>query len=974
MGLLSFTRYAIASVLRSRRRSLFAIVGIVLSLSLVSGSWIAVDSSGIGVLRAALAQYRVDFVASATNGYVPFEEITENSTGNAVDLMKTVEDVTSAAPLATIYGWQFANASSNKVYSDDYMYNSGSLVFLSRNSTPLLDAYAIDGELPDNGSVAVPNAIAQQLNISLGDPLTLSFIIYGGGYYDPNTSRYIQNNSYINLSYPVSQIWTQDPDAQPYSYYFDYMGVAKDGDNVIIRDGQNPVIMNMVDLPQIMNAPNMSGYASPYLLYYIWIDRDSVIRLGDLPGSVDRLQFIQRQLNKKGFSEGFVVQESELLSPIMQVAPNLELLKLLFLGLSSPVMGLGVYLSIVGVDLGVTERRREFGILKSRGASNRQVRTSLLIEAVVLGAFAGVLGLLIGFGVSRPLLDSASTLFVDSDSESFGTDFMISPWTVVLSILLGTGLMLLSSYRPYKRASKAEVSETLHFYMTSATQVQYKLRWDIVFLALSALSIFSVWLGFDAISDMETSWMVQLIMFGLVIVGIVVFPLMPLFLTLGVIRPLTRGTKKLYSKFTLIVKPWTKDLHYLVDRNIVRNPRRASNLCVIISLALAFGILISVTMESNLAFERDSVRAEIGADIKVEGSRYNNLGTVDTDASALDAIRSIEGVDSVAFCTEFNTYVTVYSYAYLSGLVSLIDPDDYAETVQPGDFYFTDGGSEMLGELKTNGTALLESYWNEQFDILVGDIIRVNIQWGYYDGFNYTSYEENVPVLVAGFVKPLPGISSEWNNMVYMDKASMSFVNEENLSRMYARTNALIDVGRDIDQDAIGDQSVETFQEAGFSASYRTKVGELARLNEDPFYGALSDFLYMEYLFSGTIMTVGVGLLIFVAVADREKELASIMARGSTGGQIRKILMGESITLMALGLVVGISVGLLSSYLFNTLLTTGVYGEVERRMVFSWVSGIVVVASVAALLLASLIATTRAGRIKLAEVLRIRGG
>jgi ABC-type antimicrobial peptide transport system permease subunit len=973
VGLLSFTRYAIASVLRSRRRSLFAIVGIVLSLSLVSGSWIAVDSSGIGVLRAALGQYRVDFVASATNGYVPFEEITESSTGKAVDLMKSVEDVTSAAPFATIYGWQYANASSKEVYSDDYMYNSGSLAFLSRNSTPLLDAYAVDGELPDNGTVAIPNAVAQQLNISLGDPLTLSFIIYGGGYYDPITSTYIQNNTYINLSFPVSQIWTQDPDAQPYSYYFDYMGIANDGDNVIFGGLQNPAVMNLVDLPQIMNAPNMSSYASPYLSYDIWIDRDSVISLGDLAGSVDRLQFIERQLNKKGFSEGFVVQENVLLNPIMQVAPNLEMLKLLFLALSSPVMGLGVYLSIVGVDLGVTERRREFGILKSRGASNRQVRTSLLIEAVILGAFAGVLGLLIGFGVSRPLLDSASTLFVDSDSESFGTDFMISPWTVVLSIMLGTGLMLLSSYRPYKRASRAEVSESLHLYAASATQVQYKLRWDIVFLILSALSVFSVWIGIDALSNMETSWMVQLIVIALVVVGIVLFPLMPLFLTLGVIRPLTRGTKKLYSKFTLIVRPWTKDLHYLVDRNIVRNPRRASNLCVIISLALAFGIFISVTMESNLAFEEDRIRAEIGSDVKVEGRRYSNYGPVDTDPSGLDSIWSIEGVDSVALSTEFYTYVTVYSYAYLNAGISLIDPDDYAETVRPGGFYFTDGGSEMLDELKTNGTALLENYWHEEYDVLVGDVLNVRIQWSYYDGYNYTSFEDNVPVLVAGFVKPLPGISS-YSNMVYMDRASWSFFDEENLTRMYASTNALIDVGKGVDQDAIGDEAVEIFEDAGFGASYRTKAGELEQLNEDPFYGALSDFLYLEYLFSGTIMTVGVGLLIFVAVADREKELASIMARGSTGGQIRKILMGESITLMALGLVVGISVGLLSSYLFNTLLTTGMYGEVERRMVFSWVSGIVVVASVAALLIASLIATSRAGRIKLAEVLRIRGG
>jgi len=148
----------------------------------------------------------------------------------------------------------------------------------------------------------------------------------------------------------------------------------------------------------------------------------------------------------------------------------------------------------------------------------------------------------------------------------------------------------------------------------------------------------------------------------------------------------------------------------------------------------------------------------------------------------------------------------------------------------------------------------------------------------------------------------------------------------------------------------------------------------LESLDKDPKFASLADFLNMEYALSLVIMTVGVGLLIFVSVNDRENELACIMARGSSGGQVRKILMGESMSLMIFGLVVGTGVGILTAFLFNTLSGEELYSAVERRMILTYVSLIVVLSSVVALVVASLLATSRAGKIKLAEALRIRGG
>jgi putative ABC transport system permease protein len=188
------------------------------------------------------------------------------------------------------------------------------------------------------------------------------------------------------------------------------------------------------------------------------------------------------------------------------------------------------------------------------------------------------------------------------------------------------------------------------------------------------------------------------------------------------------------------------------------------------------------------------------------------------------------------------------------------------------------------------------------------------------------------------------------------------------------RDGAFIDVADGTDPHGVADDAERLYEGANLTCTSVILQDRLDALENDPSYASLVGFLYMEYVLSVAIMTIGVGLLIFVSVNDRERELASIMARGSSGGQVRKILMGESISLMALGLVVGAGVGILTAYLFNTLSGEDIYTVVERRLVFTYVSLSIVLSSVVALLVAALIATSRAGKIKLAEVLRVRGG
>ncbi len=96
-------------------------------------------------------------------------------------------------------------------------------------------------------------------------------------------------------------------------------------------------------------------------------------------------------------------------------------------GISLLVAGLGI-MNIMVVS--VIERTREIGVMKALGFRSREVLAIFLSEALFLGIIGGVLGLLLGGGVSYALpqiLSSSQTQTFETISQSGG--FSMSPQT-----------------------------------------------------------------------------------------------------------------------------------------------------------------------------------------------------------------------------------------------------------------------------------------------------------------------------------------------------------------------------------------------------------------------------------------------------------------------------------------------------------------------------------------------------------------
>ena len=965
------------SVARNRRRSLYAIVGIALSTALIAGSLIAVDASSMGLLRSAVGSTTVDFIGQDyTFQYSGYNLTHSNASVNAI---QNVSYIREASYWITSDEWTLENQEGREFLS----YAGGTyLAFVSSKSHMLLEGNRIHGEVPNPGTVAISRSAADDLGIVVGDTIVCS--LRGNTVVvDPGGNR-TYGLVFLNLTFPVSQIWTQDkvsgeyvadrPDLQ------DERAVYLNGNG-----GVEPVIFNLESYQTVMNS-TVQDFILEYghtirfasgivemaeLRYLIWTERGSVINIGDLGGSVDKLNFIQSRLDKVGDKYGFVMSDSPLEHQLGGLGHDLDSMKLLFVEMSLPVAALGVYLSVVGVDMGVNSRRREAGILKARGASDALVFVYLVLEAAILGALASLMGLASGVFVCRLLFSSVpSVSSAVGSTGSFSSSLMIGPTTVVLAIAFGIGLMFLSSYRSFRRVSGATVREAIHQYSPTAARDDYSPAADVVLIVFAVLSIVSALLTADAVQGHEWSWITKLVLGLFLAWGIVLFPFMPFFLSFSVVRIVTRGWRGLYAKFSWFVRPWTKELHYLVEKNLLRNPRRASNLGVLISLALASGLFVSVTMESTMAAQRNQVMFDYGSDIRVEGQWYGSDMSPgrQLNISELASLNSIPGVRaSLPY-----QILTVQPYPYTAGTqirAAVIDCSEYADIVKLSDGYFAGGRSSMLADLGTNGTALVTTRVLATYYLEIGERLMLDFFYYHWDNGVLTRVDNKFPLTIIGAVTGLPGLSSA---DLVVDDGSMSWLTSQDISGAPFLANSFIALSKGADPKAVGSLAKSVFVHAGLEPRISIAADGIAAIKQERGFGAMQGFLYMEYVLSVAIMSVGVGLLVFVSVEDRERELACTMARGLSGSQMRRMLMGESFTLMVLGLVVGVSVGLTASYLFNTMPTSATL--VPKTMEFTVISWVMLLVSVASLILSSLLATARAGKVRLAEVLRIRGG
>lgn len=207
---------------------------------------------------------------------------------------------------------------------------------------------------------------------------------------------------------------------------FEIVGIIEE----INSDIDNSII---IPVDTMMNIYNMDNYKSLFIV----------------PEDVTKIDVVAEDL-KSSFDDFEFTTSTDIINQMASIVDTIRFFTIGISSIAAVVGGLGVMNTMI---MSVLERRREIGIMKAIGATNKYILTQILIESVMISLIGGLIGILIGG------LGSYSLRFVSAGLAR--TEVTIN--LVVGSLLFAISLGLIGGLYPAWKASKLDPIEAIRY-------------------------------------------------------------------------------------------------------------------------------------------------------------------------------------------------------------------------------------------------------------------------------------------------------------------------------------------------------------------------------------------------------------------------------------------------------------------------------------------------------------------------------
>ncbi len=428
----------------NKKRTVVTIIGIMLSVALITAV-ASICASGIKSLINYETQIKGNFHTVFYN--VPLSDMDKFENNRNIETLNITK------------GIGYAKVDS-KNEDKPYAYIKG----FTKNSLDNLSIRLVSGRLPENDSeIVIPTHLKTngRLELKINDSITLEI----GKRIDSTGYELDQNNPYQKSDFDGN------------------------GETLIETKTKTYKIVGIIERP----ANNIEPYSAPGYTFITYLDDNKIFGNIDVYArftkdgvkdwnktianilGVDPVLFKkvynQEELSKEESAEFLKQMENTYLIDANKYLIDLETNPLSDSSISSLgtvvciVIGIIVFTSVFCIknsfDISITEKIKQYGMLRSVGATKKQIKRNVFYETTILGLIGIPLGILLGYLASYILIIISNYYLTDMIEAGFKLEFVFSMIAVLVAIVLGIVTIYFSAFRSAKRASKVSPIDSI---------------------------------------------------------------------------------------------------------------------------------------------------------------------------------------------------------------------------------------------------------------------------------------------------------------------------------------------------------------------------------------------------------------------------------------------------------------------------------------------------------------------------------
>lgn len=520
----------------------------------------------------------------------------------------------------------------------------------------------------------------------------------------------------------------------------------------------------------------------------------------------------------------------------------------------------------------VAQRTKEFALLRALGASKGQITRSVAVEALVVGLLGSLLGVIAGAGMVAVIRAVMEARGVGLPGAGWG----VSADAVAVPVVVGTVVTVVSAWAPARRAGRVQPVEAMRSSESASPQPLFaRTVAGAVLLAAGAglLAVGVVW------ADGSTGRRAALVGAAAVFVVVGLFLAGPA-LSLPVVPVLGRAVGAPFGA-----------VGSLAATNSKRNPRRASATAFALTLGIALVTVIGMlgaTMERSVD---DVLENDVNADMVLYGPQ---LGTFPIPNDLPERAAKVDGAGEVVSYTQARVTVNG-QFGNQFGPMGVTDviAGDPGKLVN---LTMVEGTSSLI-----DGGVLLPASLAAEQGVAVGDFVTLAAP--------ARQGAPEVKTAVTGLFED-SNILSSW---VVSQKAAEQLMPREAFNVLMVGVNndgTVTDAElRSNLEEAVHDDivvQVRSLEDVG---------GEAQQLINQMLY-----ILYALLALAVVIAILGIVNTLTLSVIERRQEIGMLRAVGAQRGQVRTMIILESVQISVFGAVLGVGAGLLLGWAFLTVL------------------------------------------------------